>query len=57
MDIILESCDKQLLGQVCSKIRSFRKLETSPEEYINKVLEMEDNFMCYVDVCCHIALN
>ncbi len=23
--IILESCDKQLLGQVCSKIRSFRK--------------------------------
>ena len=27
--IILESCDKQLLGQVCSKIRSFRK----PEQY------------------------
>ena len=25
--IILESCDKQLLGQVCSKIRSFRKPE------------------------------
>ena len=25
--IILESCDKQLLGQVCSKIRSFRKSE------------------------------
>ena len=23
----------------------FRKLETSPEEYINKVLEMEDNFI------------
>ena len=30
--IILESCDKQLLGQVCSKIRSFRK----PEPYIGK---------------------
>ena len=25
--ILLESCDKQLLGQVCSKIRSFRKPE------------------------------
>lgn len=25
--IILESCDKQLLGQVCAKIRSFRKTE------------------------------
>ena len=25
--IILESCDKQLLGQVCAKIRSFRKPE------------------------------
>ena len=25
--IVLESCDKQLLGQVCAKIRSFRKLE------------------------------
>lgn len=30
--IILESCDKQLLGQVCSKIRSFRK----PEPYKRK---------------------
>jgi len=30
--IILESCDKQLLGQVCSKIRSFRK----PESYKGK---------------------
>ena len=30
--IILESCDKQLLGQVCSKIRSFRK----PEPYKGK---------------------
>ena len=27
--IILESCDKQLLGQVCAKIRSFRKPEPS----------------------------
>ena len=25
--IILESCDKQLIGQVCAKIRSFRKPE------------------------------
>ena len=25
--ILLESCDKQLLGQVCAKIRSFRKSE------------------------------
>ena len=30
--IILESCDKQLLGQVCAKIRSFRK----PERYKGK---------------------
>ena len=30
--IILESCDKQLLGQVCSKILSFRK----PEPYKGK---------------------
>ena len=30
--IILESADKQLLGQVCSKIRSFRK----PEPYKGK---------------------
>ena len=30
--IILECCDKQLLGQVCSKIRSFRK----PEPYKGK---------------------
>lgn len=30
--IILESCDKQLLGQVCAKIRSFRK----PEPYTGK---------------------
>ena len=30
--IILESCDKQLLGQYCSKIRTFRK----PEPYKGK---------------------
>ena len=30
--ILLESCDKQLIGQVCAKIRSFRK----PEPYKGK---------------------
>jgi large subunit ribosomal protein L6 len=30
--LILESCDKQLIGQVCAKIRSFRK----PEPYKGK---------------------
>jgi len=30
--VILESCDKQLIGQVCAKIRSFRK----PEPYKGK---------------------
>ncbi|MCK9342597.1 MAG: 50S ribosomal protein L6 [Massilibacteroides sp.] len=30
--ILLESCDKQLLGQVCAKIRAFRK----PEPYKGK---------------------
>lgn len=30
--LILESCDKQLVGQVCAKIRSFRK----PEPYKGK---------------------
>ena len=30
--IILESCDKQLLGQICAKIRTFRK----PEPYKGK---------------------
>ena len=30
--VMLESCDKQLLGQVCAKIRSFRK----PEPYKGK---------------------
>ena len=34
--IILESDDKQLLGQVCAKIRSFRK----PEPYKAKVLSL-----------------
>ncbi len=35
--IILESCDKQLLGQVCAKIRSFRK----PEPYKGKGVRFE----------------
>ncbi|GAT62380.1 50S ribosomal protein L6 [Paludibacter jiangxiensis] len=30
--VLLESCDKQLIGQVCAKIRSFRK----PEPYKGK---------------------
>jgi large subunit ribosomal protein L6 len=30
--VILESADKQLLGQICAKIRSFRK----PEPYKGK---------------------
>ena len=30
--VILESCDKQLIGQVCAKIRSFR----NPESYKGK---------------------
>jgi large subunit ribosomal protein L6 len=30
--IILDSCDKQLIGQICAKIRSFRK----PEPYKGK---------------------
>lgn len=30
--IILESCDKQLIGQICAKIRTFRK----PEPYKGK---------------------
>ena len=36
--IILESCDKQLLGQVCAKIRSFRK----PEPYKGKGIKFVD---------------
>ena len=35
--VILESCDKQLLGQVCAKIRSFRK----PEPYKGKGVKFE----------------
>ncbi|KGN96209.1 50S ribosomal protein L6 [Porphyromonas sp. COT-108 OH2963] len=35
--IILESADKQLLGQVCAKIRSFRK----PEPYKGKGVKFE----------------
>lgn len=35
--IILESADKQLLGQVCTKIRSFRK----PEPYKGKGIKFE----------------
>ena len=37
--IILESCDKQLLGQVCSKIRSFRKPEHKKKKGIKFVGE------------------
>lgn len=36
--IILESSDKQLLGQVCAKIRSFRK----PEPYKGKGIRFQD---------------
>lgn len=36
--IILESCDKQLLGMVCAKIRSFRK----PEPYKGKGIKFVD---------------
>lgn len=35
--IMLESCDKQLLGMVCAKIRSFRK----PEPYKGKGIRFE----------------
>ena len=35
--IILESCDKQLLGQVCAKRRSFRK----PEPYKGKGVKFQ----------------
>ena len=34
---VLESCDKQLLGQVCAKIRSFRK----PEPYKGKGVKFQ----------------
>lgn len=32
-------------GKKTGNIFYFRKLETSPEEYINKVQKMEDNFI------------
>ena len=35
--VILESCDKQLIGQVCAKIRSFRK----PEPYKGKGVKFQ----------------
>ncbi len=39
--VILESCDKQLLGQVCAKIRSFRK----PEPYKGKGIKFQDEVL------------
>jgi len=39
--IILESCDKQLIGQVCAKIRSFRK----PEPYKGKGVRFVDEII------------
>jgi len=39
--IMLESCDKQLLGQVCAKIRSFRK----PEPYKGKGIRFENEYV------------
>ena len=38
--IILESCDKQLIGQICAKIRSFRKPEPSKGKGIRFVGEV-----------------
>lgn len=39
--IILESADKQLLGQVCAKLRSFRK----PEPYKGKGVKFEGEYI------------
>ncbi len=39
--IILESADKQLLGQVCAKIRSFRM----PEPYKGKGIRFENEYV------------
>ena len=39
--ITLECCDKQLLGQVCAKIRSFRK----PEPYKGKGIKFVDEVL------------
>ena len=36
--VILESADKQLIGQICAKIRSFRK----PEPYKGKGVKFQD---------------
>ena len=38
--ITLESCDKQLLGQICAKIRSFRKPEPSKGKGVKFVGEV-----------------
>ena len=40
--ITLESCDKQLLGQICAKIRSFRK----PEPYKGKGVKFVGEVIC-----------
>ncbi len=39
--IMLESVDKQLLGQVCAKIRSFRK----PEPYKGKGVKFQGEYI------------
>ena len=39
--VILESCDKQLIGQVCAKIRSFRK----PEPYKGKGVKFQGEIL------------
>lgn len=39
--IVLESCDKQLLGQVCAKLRSFRK----PEPYKGKGVKFQGEYI------------
>ena len=39
--VILSSCDKQLLGQVCAKIRSFRK----PEPYKGKGIKFVGEYI------------
>ena len=39
--IVLESCDNQLLGQVCAKIRSFRK----PEPYKGKGIRIQGEYV------------
>ena len=39
--VILESADKQLLGQVCAKIRSFRK----PEPYKGKGIKFQGEIL------------